>query len=91
MTYVKPREAHIYMNEPLRKDGFVFYQTSFGPDPRRPGSFYSTFEVANNPSDKWPEWSCYVIAFGLALHFLWKICIFIASESRRRQEKAELA
>ncbi|MBL8733281.1 MAG: cytochrome c biogenesis protein ResB [Planctomycetes bacterium] len=81
-----PREAHIYMNEPLRKDGFVFYQTSFGPDPKRPGKFYSTFEVANNPSDKWPEWSCYVIGIGLLGHFIWKLSLFIAAENRRRHE-----
>lgn len=79
------RPAHIYMNEPLRKDGFVFYQTSFGPDPARPGGFYSTFEVANNPSDQWPKWACYVIAVGLLIHFTQKLVRFVAAENRRRK------
>jgi hypothetical protein len=82
------RAAHIYMNEPLRKDGFVAYQTSFGPDPERPGSFYSTFEVANNPSDKWPEYACYVIGVGLLWHFVAKLLRYIAAENRRRTELA---
>lgn len=82
-----PREAHIYMNEPLRKDGFVFYQTSFGSDPKRPGKFYSTFEVANNPSDKWPEIACWVIFAGMLGHFVWKLSCYIAAENRRRHEQ----
>jgi len=80
------RPAHIYMNEPLRKDGFVFYQTSFGTDPARAGSFYSTFEVANNPSDQWPKWACYVIAVGMLIHFTMKLWRFVAAENRRRAE-----
>ncbi|MFO1078066.1 MAG: cytochrome c biogenesis protein ResB [Planctomycetota bacterium] len=79
------RPAHIYMNEPLRKDGYVFYQTSFGPDPARAGGFYSTFEVANNPSDQWPKWACYVIAVGLLIHFTNKLVRFVAAENRRRK------
>lgn len=83
------RPAHIYMNEPLRKDGFVAYQTSFGADPLRPGAFYSTFEVAQNPSDKWPEYACYVIGVGLLWHFVAKLLRYIAAENRRRAAAAQ--
>jgi putative effector of murein hydrolase LrgA (UPF0299 family) len=79
--------AHIYMNEPLRKEGYAFYQTSFGSDPKRPMGFYSVFEVASNPSDQWPKWACYVIAVGLLIHFIRKLSLYIAAENRRRHEK----
>lgn len=74
------------MNEPLRKDGLVFYQTSFGEDPKNPMGFYSMFEVANNPSDQWPKWACYVIALGLLGHFLRKLWLYLRDEDRRRQQ-----
>ncbi|GAB4154170.1 MAG: hypothetical protein Fur0037_22830 [Planctomycetota bacterium] len=81
------RPAHIYMNEPLRKAGYVFYQTSWGPQNSPTGPYYSTFEVANNPSDKWPEYACYVIGAGMLIHFLSKLRRFIASEGRRRSKE----
>ena len=80
------REVQIYMNTPLRKDGYVVYQTSWGPAPT-PGSpggppYYSVFEVAENPSDKWPEYSCWVIAVGLLIHFTMKLTKFLGSSLR---------
>jgi hypothetical protein len=77
---------HIYMNEPLRKQGYVFFQTSWGPQNSMTGPYYSTFEVASNPSDKWPEYACYVIGLGLLFHFLFKLWRFIAAERRRAAE-----
>jgi len=81
------REAQIYMNTPLRKDGFVVYQTSWGPQnggrPAGGPPWYSVFEIAENPSDKWPEYSCWVIAIGLVLHFVLKLSRFLNSSTRR--------
>ena len=80
------REVQIYMNTPLRKDGYVVYQTSWGPAPGGPVSgppYYSVFEVAENPSDKWPEYSCWVIAVGLLIHFTMKLSKFLGSSTRR--------
>ncbi|MEC8652252.1 MAG: cytochrome c biogenesis protein ResB [Planctomycetota bacterium] len=81
------REAQIYMNNPLRKDGFVMYQTSWGPQingrPNGGPPWYSVFEVAENPSDKWPEYACWVIALGLILHFTMKLKRFLGSSTRR--------
>lgn len=82
------RPVHIYMNEPLRKDGYVFYQSSWGPPDSLRGPFYSTFEVASNPSDKWPEIACWVIFGGMALHFLLKVSRFVSAESRRRLQES---
>jgi len=81
------REVQIYMNTPLRKDGFVMYQTSWGPQvggrPDGGPPWYSVFEIAENPSDKWPEYSCWVIALGLLIHFSVKLNKFLGSSTRR--------
>jgi len=81
------RVVQIYMNTPLRKDGFVMYQTSWGPQiggrPDGGPPWYSVFEVAENPSDKWPEYSCWVIAIGLLIHFSMKLTRFLGSSTRR--------
>ncbi|MFK7742865.1 MAG: cytochrome c biogenesis protein ResB [Planctomycetota bacterium] len=80
------REAQVYMNTPLRKDGYVVYQTSWGPaspEGRPLGPpWYSVFEVAENPSDKWPEYACWVIALGLLMHFIPKLMRFLNSSGR---------
>ncbi|MCK5941935.1 MAG: cytochrome c biogenesis protein ResB, partial [Planctomycetes bacterium] len=81
------RERQIFMNTPLRKDGFVVFQTSWGPQingrPNGGPPWFSVFEIAENPSDKWPEYSCWVIAIGLVLHFLMKLRRFLESSTRR--------
>jgi hypothetical protein len=60
----------IQMNEPLRDGGLVLFQSSWGPSDAGPdGPFFSVFSVVRNPSDKWPEYSLWVIALGLLLTF----------------------
>jgi hypothetical protein len=80
------RPVHIYMNQPLRKDGYVFFQTSWGPQPgsaMRGPPWYSVFEVAKNPSDAWPKYASYVILLGLLVHFLTKLVRFLNSVNYR--------
>ena len=82
----QPRPVHIYMNEPLRKDGLIFFQSNWGPQPPRSGPpWYSVFEVARNPSDQWPLWASLVILAGLVIHFGAKLLKYIGRESRRRE------
>ena len=76
------RRVQIFMNNPLRKDGYTLYQTNWGPQPDGGPPFYSVFEVASNPSDKWPEIACWVIFAGLAIHFLQKLFRFLGSSTR---------
>ena len=76
------RQVQIYMNTPLRKDGFVLYQTNWGPQQGGGPPFYSVFEVADNPSDIWPAIACFVIAIGLLLHFILKLYRFLNSSTR---------
>jgi len=86
------RPVHIFMNNPLRKDGLVFYQSSWGPvpemqrqmDPSQRVRYWSVFEVADNPSDQWPKWACYVIAVGLVIHFFSKLRNYIRAQLRNR-------
>lgn len=66
----------ISMNEPMRYKGYTFFQASWGPQGAGPDDpKFSQFEVARNPSDHWPLWSCIAAFVGLALHFsmsLWR-------------------
>ena len=60
----------IEMNEPLRRDGVIMFQASYGPPDAGPGDrMYSVFQVVENPSDQWPLISCIVIGIGLMWHF----------------------
>ena len=78
------QQFHIYMNHPLRREGHVFFQTNWGPQPGsslRGPPWYSVFEVASNPSDYWPEAASYVILFGLLLHFVLKLFRYLRSSN----------
>ena len=64
------RALRISMNEPLRSQGLVVYQASWGPQGARPGTqLFSTFAVVRNPADRLPLCACIVIACGLLWHF----------------------
>jgi hypothetical protein len=75
------QEAQIFMNNPLRRDGYVVFQSNWGPQPMGGPPWYSIFEVAHNPSDMWPMLACFVIAFGLLLHFGMKLRRFLGSST----------
>lgn len=70
----RDRKITISMNEPLRADGLVVYQASWGPQGAAPGTpLYSTFAVVRNPADSLPLVACVVIALGLLHHFTRKL------------------
>lgn len=82
------RRVHIKMNEPLRDRGYTFFQASWGPQNARPGDrLFSTFAVVKNPADQWPKYACYVIGFGLSIHFIQKLLTYLRREARRRTAK----
>ncbi|MEM9080345.1 MAG: cytochrome c biogenesis protein ResB [Verrucomicrobiota bacterium] len=63
-------EVLIQMNEPMRKDGWTFFQASWGPeDEPNPEKYFSVFEVVNNPADQWPLYSLMVAMVGLFWQF----------------------
>jgi len=78
------QKVQIFMNAPLRKDGFVLFQTNWGPQDMSGPPWYSVFEVAENPSDQWPHIACWIIAAGLLIHFCTKLVLFLLSSTRER-------
>lgn len=75
----------IRMNEPMRYEGFTFFQASYGPQGAGPGEkLYSVFEVVKNPADHWPEYSLYIVAFGMLVTFGIKLASFVLTSTRKR-------
>lgn len=75
----------IEMNAPMRYEGLTFFQASYGPPGAMPGDkMYSVFEIVRNPADKWPEWSLYIVAFGLLVHFIQKLALHLGAGKRKR-------
>jgi cytochrome c biogenesis protein ResB len=82
-------EIRIQMNEPMRYEGFTFFQASYGPSGAKPGEeMYSVFEIVRNPADHWPEYSLYVVAFGMLVTFLTKLGGHLGTTSRKRKNAA---
>jgi hypothetical protein len=76
----------IQMNEPMRYEGLTFFQASYGPPGAGPGQrMYSVFEIVRNPADKWPEYSLYIVTFGMLVTFLTKLGAYLAGNSRRKR------
>lgn len=74
----------IQMNEPMRYEGLTFFQASYGPPDAKPGQkMYSVFEIVKNPADKWPEYSLWIVAFGMAVTFLIKLTFFLWKGPRK--------
>ena len=71
------QKIRIQMNEPLRHQGLVLFQSSWGPENAGPNDrLWSVFSVVRNPSDYWPVYACIVIGVGLVLTFLprlWRV------------------
>ncbi len=77
------RTVRISMNEPLRSDGLVLYQASWGPANAPPGTpLFSTLAVVRNPADQYPLYACILIAIGLLLHFSRSLTRYVRSEAR---------
>jgi len=79
------RKATISMNQPLREQGHVLFQNSWGVDSR---GEYSGFSVTRNPSDQWPKWSCWVILCGLLMTFSHRLYLYTVRQSRQHAKGA---
>jgi len=62
------RQVRIYMNNPLRYKDYTVYQASYDTDAT--GRQHSTLAVVKNFARILPYIACFVVFFGLALHFL---------------------
>jgi len=72
----------ISMNEPMRYEGLTFFQANYDQSGK---TMASVFEVVRNPADKWPEYSLYVVAFGMLVTFLTKFGGFVAASTRKNR------
>lgn len=81
--------AKIEMNQPLRRDGYILFQASFGPKGAKKGDRkFSVFQVVRNPSDQWPLYACLIIALGLIVHFGVKLSRWMKAERKRAMRAA---
>ncbi|MEL6713315.1 MAG: cytochrome c biogenesis protein ResB [Planctomycetota bacterium] len=83
--------VHIRMNEPMRSDGYIVYQSGYGPQDASgqligtPEETYSVFAISNNPSDRIPWIAVTIIAAGLVWTFVDRLIVFLAKQGRRRE------
>jgi len=78
-----PRTLRISMNEPLRSEGLVLYQASWGPSNAMPGTpLFSTLAVVRNPADQYPLYACILIAIGLVMHFSRRLTGYVRAEAK---------
>jgi hypothetical protein len=82
-------EFEISMNRPLRHNGYTFYQESWGPDGGAASDpVWSQLAVSVNPADQWPMWSCWIVGFGLLIHFSQKLFGFLGRAQKKRKAAA---
>jgi hypothetical protein len=75
--------AIISMNQPLRHRDFTVYQSSWGPQDAPPGTpLFSVFEIASNPTDRFPIYACIIVAIGMILHFSMRLTRFLRAPGR---------
>jgi hypothetical protein len=80
---VETEEVLIQMNEPMRREGWTFFQANWGPqDIEDPSEYYSVFEVVQNPADHWPLYSLLISMVGLIGHFVYRLIVFLKKPRR---------
>lgn len=78
-------KIRIWMNHPLRRRGFTFFQSSYGPPNAGPNEpMFTVFEVVRNPADHGPLVACIIVSIGLLIHFLQKLGRYMQAETKRR-------
>jgi hypothetical protein len=58
------RDVTIFMNHPLRYQGYTFFQASFGK-----GDQMTILQVVKNPAWTLPYWASIIMALGMLIHF----------------------
>ena len=75
----------IWMNHPLRRKGYTFFQASWGPSNAGPNDrLFTVFEVVRNPADHGPLVACIIISIGFLIQFTQKLAAYMRAEARRR-------
>ena len=82
----------IEMNNPLRSDGYIAYQASWGPAGQPEGTvLFTSLAISTNPADQWPKYSCYIVAIGLLIHFFQKLYKYLNRTQRKRERERAAA
>ncbi len=77
------QKFRISMNKPLRRDGYVLFQSSWGPADAAAGErLFSIFSVVNNPADQWPLFACIITTLGMMMHFGRKLYRYVRGQVR---------
>ncbi len=85
-------QAVIWMNHPLRDDGYAVFQADYGPKGVPVGQeTYSVFQVAKNPTDHLPLAVCVVIGIGLLIHYGIMLTRFLSRNSRSKPKVSSAA
>jgi len=78
-------KIRIWMNHPLRRRGFTFFQASWGPSNAGPNDrLFTVFEVVRNPADQGPLVACIIIGIGMLIQFMQKLGRYMRTEAKRR-------
>ena len=78
-------KIRIWMNHPLRRRGFTFFQASWGPSNAGPNDrLFTVFEVVRNPADQGPLVACIIIGIGMLIQFIQKLGRYMRTEAKRR-------
>ncbi len=77
------RDVLIWMNHPLRLDGFTLFQSSFATDPES-GAELSTFATVTNPGRLIPYISTVVSGLGLIIHFILALIPQLGQNRKRK-------
>ncbi len=83
---VEDREVLIFMNNPLRYAGLVFFQAGFDNNDRT-----TVLQVVRNPSWVIPYLSCLLMAVGLYWQFGWHLTLFTLLRGRDKNAAAPSA
>jgi hypothetical protein len=78
--------VNIGMNEPMRRNGYVFFQSGFDRNSAE-APYFTVLTVVNNPSDQWPAYACMLAGAGLCLHFLIKLSGFLSRTAKKRHQE----
>lgn len=73
------RELEIWMNNPLRHNGWTFFQANMGS---RFGVPFTGLQVVRNWAWTWPYIACAVVALGMLIHFGGTLINFIDKQSK---------
>lgn len=83
-----PADHHIYMNNPLKYEGFTFYQASYGQSPQ--GFYVSTLSANVDQGRGIKYFGSILLVLGSILHYLLNKSRYVKQLNRKEQESIDL-